>query len=147
MRSRSHSLLRTVFFAAAASLFVLIPAGCAQLATDHPSEMAGMLFWPDGDPHAGMQAFKDLKCTQCHRVASVAELAVLTEGPAVGPALDSATAKRARVDILVQIVAPGTDPTIQESHMGNFDDVMTVAQLTDLVAFVESLHGEAGSGM
>ena len=101
--------------------------------------MKGLLFWPDGNAHRGMQAFRDLKCTTCHKVATIPELGALTE-EAIGPALNSETAMRDRVEILVQIVAPGTDPSIQESHMGRFDEVMTVAQLTDLIAFVESLH-------
>ncbi|HXI02962.1 MAG TPA: c-type cytochrome [Candidatus Saccharimonadales bacterium] len=112
---------------------------CAQISNPPGENGTAMLYWPDGNAAAGKQAFVDLKCYQCHRVESVPDLAALNHEP-LGPALDSVTAKRERMDILVQIVAPGTAPDIQESHMGNFDDVMTVSQLTDLVAFVESLH-------
>lgn len=142
MRSRAV-LPRALRLSSLLLAVALVTGACAQLADDQEpaaADMSRMLFWPDGNPHRGMQAFQDLKCTQCHMVQTVPELAQLTEGPAIGPALDSKTAKRERVDILVQIVAPGTDPSIQESHMGHFDEVMTVAQLTDLVAFVESLH-------
>ena len=120
---------------------VIAWAGCAQIATEHPPTMASALTWPDGDVHRGMQAFKDLKCVTCHKVASIPELAALNEEP-IGPALDHPGVKPCRMDILVQIVAPGTDPSIRTSHMGNFDDVMTVAQLTDLIAFVESIQGD-----
>jgi len=117
-------------------------AGCAQIARDHGPDMVGALTWPDGDAHRGLEAFKDLKCATCHKVASIPDLAALNEEQ-IGPSLDHPGVKPARMDILVQIVAPGTDPSIRTSHMGNYDDVMTVAQLTDLIAFVESIQGDA----
>ncbi|MBE9552206.1 MAG: c-type cytochrome [Proteobacteria bacterium] len=100
------------------------------------------LDWPKGDPDAGAKAFEALKCYSCHLVPSHARLKALSKqvgsaGP--GPNLTGTTAQRSRMEIMRQIALPGSDPAIAESHMGSFAHTMTVKQLTDLVAFMESL--------
>lgn len=97
-----------------------------------------LIGWPDGDAQAGREAFVALQCTQCHAVPTIPELAgEATDRP--GPDLMGYEASYPRLFILRQIVAPGSDDPTKESHMGNFAHVMTVQQLTDLIAFVESL--------
>lgn len=134
---RTAAWMRFSFALMVASLLL---AACAEPKVVG-GDAAAAWTWPDGDPQAGMQAFQDLRCYECHKVDKVPELAELHEGQGTGPVLGPPNARKARVDILIQIVAPGTDPRIAESHMRNFSSVMTVEQLTDLVAFVESLHG------
>ncbi len=135
-----RSLIRSHIPCALLTL-LLLPAACSSEPEIVGGERAVTWNWPDGDSAAGMQAFEDLQCFECHRVDSIPELAALDQG-GPGPALGAKTARRPRVEILIQIVAPGTDPAIQESHMRSFSDVMTVDQLTNLIALVESLHEE-----
>jgi mono/diheme cytochrome c family protein len=105
------------------------------VADEEPFPLVG---WPDGDADAGRKAFVELRCTHCHAVPSIQELAAKDEN-LPGPDLVGYDASYPRLFILRQIVAPGSDDPAEDSHMGSFADVMTVQQLTDVVAFVESL--------
>jgi len=101
---------------------------------------------PKGDPAAGQRAFADLRCHACHRVASghFPEPVATPDVPVViGPR--QASFPQAR--LIESIVAPSHTvpnhlPTVRSgslSRMGDYTDVMSVRQLIDLVAFVQSL--------
>jgi mono/diheme cytochrome c family protein len=101
-----------------------------------------LIGWPAGDADAGMLAFQDLKCGACHAVPSVSVLAN-GGGEDLGPDLVAEEYARPRLALLRQIVVPGSDRPDQVSHMGNFAEVMTVQQLTDIIAFIEKIDAAA----
>ena len=105
-----------------------------------PSLDLAKVAWPAGDPDAGREVFKSLKCFSCHLVSGDEGLAAMwTGGPEGVPVLSKETADRPRIELLAQIAFPGTNPKVRPSHMGSFGSTMTVQNLTDLVAFIEGL--------
>lgn len=110
---------------------------------------AVMLALPKGDAQAGRQAFVDLKCTVCHRVADEPAFpAPFSDN--LGPDLDLRRPYRSPSDVATAIVAPshsissGTSPEVKArlegalSPMGDFSQAMTVRQLADLVEYLRS---------
>jgi L-cysteine S-thiosulfotransferase len=103
---------------------------------------------PDGDVERGKATFLELKCTQCHTVfgmdlpRSEATLSVALGGeePVV----------RTDGELVTSIINPSHKlawgyPREQiekdgKSRMRDYSDVMTVRQMTDLVAFLHSRH-------
>lgn len=107
---------------------------------------------PDGDVAAGRAAFVQLQCNACHQVEGV-ELATETTTPAPLARLGGETVRvKTYGDLVTSIInpshriAPGLDPkTVApggRSMMENarLNDVMTVRQLVDLVAFLQSTY-------
>ena len=127
----------------AAFLLVLIVAGCQEKVTEpQPAFQPKFNFVTTGDPVAGRQAFSDLKCGTCHRAVGDA----LFQHPILeGPELGSVQSALSANEIADSIVAPShvvsTNPKEDKSisPMGDYSNVMTVRQLTDLVAFVKAL--------
>ena len=136
--------MRFLFLLICGVLLLGAPVVPASDATGTQTTSLAELTWPEGDALAGRQAFLDLKCYQCHAVPAATDLAALNEdGP--GPVLTSDVGNKPRLHLLVQIVAPGSNREAQASHMGNFSESMTVAQLTDLIAWLESMTDVKGS--
>jgi hypothetical protein len=102
---------------------------------------------PDGDVERGAVAFRDLGCTKCHDVADAPAPAsdeiVLTLGGEV-------TRVETYGELVTSIVNPQHDVSRRYpkedttkggvSRMENFNDAMTVAQLIDLTAFLQSKY-------
>lgn len=123
-------------------------AGCALWRAD-----AGGVVWPPGDPERGRAAFVALRCYYCHRVEG-AELPSPLAQPPVPVTLGDRTRPAPSRERLVRgIIAPSHEfaPGYKEelirdgklSRMGDYSDVLTVRQVSDLVAFLESLHPPA----
>lgn len=104
---------------------------------------------PVGRADAGRQAFLDLKCATCHRVSGeTAFPAPFSDHP--GPELDPRRPRRSPSDVATAIVAPSHALSTrigyeqkarlegEHSPMGSFNEVMTVQQLGDLVAYLRS---------
>jgi mono/diheme cytochrome c family protein len=107
---------------------------------------------PAGNKEAGRQAFLDLKCVVCHRVAGE------TTFPAPisdmkGPDLDRTIGLRPASEVASAIIVPShsmslkTSPEVknrlegmQLSPMGDFSRAMTVRQLADLLAYLTALE-------
>lgn len=103
---------------------------------------------PKGDPSRGQEAFLHFRCNDCHRVRGVdlpfgeepnqvmVELGRLESGP------------RNHSDLVMAIINPshrlakGYTPILVStdgaSRMTVYNDVMTISQLADLVAFLQS---------
>jgi len=101
---------------------------------------------PDGDAKQGEQTFVELKCHACHTVSGVklpeeeTELSIGLGGEV------------ARIKTYGELVTSIINPTHQvaksypsdvvesdgQSKMKNYNDAMTVSQLIDLVAFLQS---------
>jgi sulfur-oxidizing protein SoxX len=108
---------------------------------------------PSGDPVAGKKAFVDLGCNQCHEVYG-GDVPKPNADPVV-PAYLGGNAVQApsREQLIREIIdpshriAPGWAEDLVRS--GNrsrmpddYSEAMTVRQLTDIVAFLESRYGE-----
>jgi mono/diheme cytochrome c family protein len=107
---------------------------------------------PDGDVERGKAAFLELKCNTCHTVAK-------TEMPApskdyayvrvvvLGGEVRQVKTYGALVTSIINpshSLAPGYPKELitkdNQSAMANFNDTMTVRQLLDLVAFLQSRY-------
>lgn len=134
----------------ACGVVLLCAAGAAVAApapeADSGSEIEITLTLPAGDPAAGRTAFRELSCTTCHAVAGEADFRAPVAHHA-GPELAAAVAGQSPGRIASSIVAPSHEvgPEAREmmegelSPMGDFADAMTVRQLIDLVAYLDSL--------
>ncbi len=101
---------------------------------------------PHGDALAGHQAFLDLRCNACHMVdADDAKRPVAS--PAVPVVLGGIQAKQSKAQLVQSILAPSCEivpgvPDVSSgslSRMGDYRSAMTVAQLLDLVEYIQSL--------
>jgi mono/diheme cytochrome c family protein len=125
---------------------MLVTAGCGG-----PKSGAGLRL-PDGDVERGKVAFLELKCNTCHTVAK-------TEMPApsrdyayvrvvvLGGEVRQVKTYGALVTSIINpshSLAPGYPKELitkdNQSAMANFNDTMTVRQLIDLVAFLQSRY-------
>ena len=103
---------------------------------------------PDGNVEAGQAAFVELKCHACHTVSGV-------ELPEIAPELDPQVhlgGQVAHISTYGELVTSVINPshklaggyaadavaTNGESKMKNYNDVLTVQQLIDIVAFLQS---------
>lgn len=129
------ALLSAVLFAAV--------SGCV------PAPESGKGFTlPKGDVAAGQTAFVELKCHACHDVSGV-------ELPAIEAALDPKVALGGKVtristygELVTSVINPShklasgyTEEAVAEegqSKMANYNAALTVQQLIDLVAFLQS---------
>lgn len=104
---------------------------------------------PPGDAQRGKAAFRELRCYACHSVSGHD-----FPHPSVQPPVlvvlgteDHAPTRRELVNSIINPshkIYPGIDRTLvqtnQVSRMSDFSEVLTVRQLSDLVAFLETLH-------
>lgn len=123
-------------------LGILVLAGCQR----GPTSAAGFRL-PDGDQEAGRAAFVDLQCYDCHTVTN--ETFPRSNNPdGLNIVLGGeSTYVTTYGELVTSIINPshklaiGYDPekisTDGESKMRNYNDVMTVKQLTDLVVFLQ----------
>lgn len=103
---------------------------------------------PDGDVQRGKHVFVDLKCNSCHRVDGVNLPAPVADPPV--PVVLGGTVLQVRTD--GELAAAIIDPSHRMasgyrlaevragslSRMGNYSQQMTVRELVDLVAFLQS---------
>lgn len=121
-------------------------------ATDNANEQTLTLTLPKGDAKAGMVAFRSLGCFNCHPLSGVEGQKVRSPVSSTSPAplLDSRLAKMDAGELATSIVAPShkVSSVVAEqsggklSPMGDYSEVLTVRQLADLVAYLQSLTDE-----
>ena len=128
------------------SVVSLILFGCQPKPTAQES-----LQLPRGDVQKGKAAFVELQCSVCHGVAGWKgeSLPRPTIKPAVPVVLGAETTRPTRMQRINAIISPShkiaetqwpertTSGTL--SRMGDYNDVLTLRQLADIVAFLESL--------
>ena len=105
---------------------------------------------PDGDVEAGRLAFQELACTTCHDVAGVPMEARGERPDTIVMLGGEVTRVESHGQLVTSIVNPshgisGRYPKDDvadgdESRMAGFNDLMTVAQLIDLTAFLQSRY-------
>jgi hypothetical protein len=107
-----------------------------------------LLTLPRGDAERGREAFVELKCFSCHAVpgdVSMPGPVAMKPAPALGVKQSNYKTGFITESVIFPAhdVAPGgKDPATSASRMGDFSDIMTVRQLTDLVAYLKSLDEE-----
>jgi L-cysteine S-thiosulfotransferase len=127
-------------------LLMLLTAACSG-----PKSGAGLRL-PDGDVERGRAAFLELKCSTCHTVAGT-EVPVPSKDYAyvrvvvLGGEVRQVKTYGALVTSIINpshSLAPGYPKELitkgNQSAMTNFNDTMTVRQLIDLVAFLQSRY-------
>jgi sulfur-oxidizing protein SoxX len=116
--------------------------GSAAIAAGPP----GGLVLPPGDAAAGRLVFLKMQCNHCHMVTGkLSEGIALPVAATPAPLLGPEVAKKSQAELVTSIVNPSH--VIQRrapnqegklSPMGDYTHVLTVRQLIDLVAFLES---------
>ena len=107
---------------------------------------------PDGDADRGLQAFTDLKCQACHTVEGL-DLQYSGTGPATVTLGGTTTRVKTYGQLVTSIInpshklAPGYRPEEVTTDSGeslmtlaHLNEVMTVQQLIDLVAFLQARY-------
>lgn len=127
-------------------LLMLLGAACSG-----PKSGAGLRL-PDGDVERGKAAFLELKCNTCHTVAGTEMSApgkdyAYVRVVVLGGEVRQVKTYGALVTSIINpshSLAPGYPKELvtkgNESAMPNFNDKMTVRQLIDLVAFLQSRY-------
>jgi mono/diheme cytochrome c family protein len=128
------------------SILLLLLLGC-----QGGRKSSAGFYLPDGDRSAGKAAFVDLQCSACHAVHGVADLPVPVAVPPVPVTLGGETpVAKSDGELVAAIVAPShkvsrayPEEKVRSgglSRMGDFSDAMTVRQLVDIVAFLQSQY-------
>jgi len=127
-------------------LWMLLTAAC-----NGPKSGAGLRL-PDGDVQRGKAAFLELKCNTCHTVAgteipSPSKDYAYVRVVVLGGEVRQVKTYGALVTSIINpshSLAPGYPKELitkdNQSAMTNFNDTMTVRQLIDLVAFLQSRY-------
>jgi hypothetical protein len=105
--------------------------------------------FPDGDPAAGRAAFAKLECYQCHTIRGESFPQTSTSAGNIGPELtgmgDHHPVEYFAESILnpnaIIVTEPGYTDADGMSIMPDYRDTMTVAELIDLLAYLQSLKG------
>lgn len=136
---------KTTLFAALAAASLLLLMGC-EAAAKSP---AGFRL-PDGDPALGRQVLLDMRCHICHRVEGGGFPAPTAQPPV--PILLGGQVPFAKTDgeLVTAIINPSHKiaPALSVeqvksgdlSRMPDFTEHMTVRQMIDLVAFLQSRY-------
>ena len=128
---------------AGALLALVLLAGCGGRHSP-----AGFRLPENGDPDRGRQAFVDLECHVCHSVNGVV-LPKPTGAGAVVPLGGAVTELRTDGYLVTALIHPShrlaamptRDITVEgASRMPDYTDRMTVRQMTDIVAFLQSRY-------
>ncbi len=108
------------------------------------------LVLPQGDPVLGKEAFLGMRCYDCHRIPGI-DLPLAEEpNQAVVELGGEVTKVRSYADLVTSIINPShrlatgyTEALVAsggKSNMTNYNQAMTVAELINLVAFLEEQY-------
>ena len=105
------------------------------------------VFLPAGNAVDGREAFLAMRCNACHVVPGQNMVSPAAPRTELGPQLDPELASRTRDEIATSIITPShvIDQSVVEyteglvSPMGDYTSAMTIRQLIDIVAFLQSL--------
>lgn len=135
------------FLVGAAMVSLIAAAGCGD--AGGPKSSRGFRL-PDGDIGKGKEAFVQLKCHACHKVQGV-DLPAWEGEPPVFVVLGGKVARvRSYGELVTGIINPSHDFASgydrnairvgNMSRMANYNDKMTLQQLIDVVAFLQSRY-------
>ena len=128
------------------AIAIAFGAGAMLAACERP-QSAGFTL-PDGNPDRGKETFVDLGCSFCHTVAGVEGLRADMPRPERTVVLGG---EKTRLYTYGELVTSIINPShkISQSELGNvtddegnsqmvnYNDIMTVTEMTDLVTFLE----------
>lgn len=125
---------------------LIISMGC----TPAPKSGKGFTL-PDGNVEQGKATYVALQCNACHKISGVDQLAAEGDDAKEPIALGGEVARiKTYGELVTSVINPShrlakgypiEDVSIAgQSTMKNYNDVMTVKQLTDLVAFLQSKY-------
>ena len=132
------------------SVVVAAAFAVTALACTATSKSSAGFSLPNGDVARGQAAFVDLRCNGCHRVAGL-DLGQPTATPPV-PVVLGGEVPHVKTDgeLVTSIIDPSHQiakdfpPDLVKraggSRMPDYSDVMTVRQMVDLVAFLQSRY-------
>ena len=106
---------------------------------------------PEGNAQAGKQNYINLQCNACHTINGVDQIATESGQPELSIALGGEVT---RIETYGELVTSIINPSHRlakgypvdavsvdgQSKMKNYNDAMSVTQLTDLVAFLQSKY-------
>ena len=127
----------------------LIAVGLAGCGTGRKGSAGFRL--PDGDPVKGRAVFVAYRCYACHRVAGETLPLPVADPPVPLRLGGQVTTSRTDGELVSSIIFPshrilgGPSSAVQAgslSRMGDFTETMTVRELIDLVAFLQSRYKE-----
>ena len=106
---------------------------------------------PEGDLARGKAAYRNLWCHGCHVAKGYEkEFPAPYAQPPVPVVLGMEPSKRSRMELVNSLINPShsIDPKLQKelvtngqfSRMGDYNEIMTLQQLSDIVTFLESLN-------
>lgn len=128
------------------ALVLLLSVGCT------PAPQSGKGFaLPVGDSELGKENYVQLQCHACHQIAGIDQMAAEGEEPEMSIKLGGEVT---RIHTYGELVTSVINPSHrlakgypadsagegEPSKMRNYNDVMTVTQLTDLVTFLQSQY-------
>jgi len=107
---------------------------------------------PAGDPERGRKVFVELECYKCHEVKGETFPQVADKDKGVGPELSQMAGMHPAEYFVESIINPNAvlDPGYKDkgylgkdgkSKMPDYNDILTVKQIADLVAYLRSLSG------
>lgn len=126
---------------------IALLAGCG---AQDPKSSRGFRL-PDGDANAGRTAFVQLRCHACHQVEGL-DVKFEGTGAAAVPLGGNTLRVKTYGDLVTSIInpshriAPGADAArvapggVSLMEIGRLNDVMTIRQLIDLVAFLQTTY-------
>jgi hypothetical protein len=125
------------------SLLAALSLACAQ-----DSKSSAGFYMPDGDPVKGQAVFVSMRCNACHSVAGVALPAPVAEPPVSFVLGGEVPSVKTDGDLAGSIIAPShrlrshteNAKAGQLSRMGDFSEAMSVRELIDVVAFLQSRY-------
>ena len=111
-----------------------------------------LLQLPEGDLERGKKAYRDLWCHACHVAKGYEkEFPAPYADPKVPVVLGAESYRPTRIELVNSIIQPShrLEPEYQRelisngtfSRMGDYNEIMTIQQLSDLVVFLRTLHG------
>ncbi len=136
--ARRHHLMTGMLI----SLCLITCASCGSM------RPGGRIALPAGNPEQGKAAFREMRCYECHSVSGH-DFPHPTIQPPVLVVLGTEDRRPRRADLINSIINPshkiypGIDRKLVQtnnvSRMKDCSEVLTVRQLSDLVAFLETL--------
>lgn len=121
---------------------ILLALGACTMGPESPRGFS----LPRGDPEAGLVAFQALRCTDCH-AARGAPLRDAEESDIQFPLGGPSTRVKTYASLVTSIINPSHRLSVRyprsesaedgESRMPVYNDVMTVQELIDIVAYLQ----------
>ncbi len=116
------------------------------MACAEDSKSSAGFYLPDGDPVKGQAVFVSMRCNACHSVAGVDLPAPVAEPPVSVELGGEVPHVKTDGELAGSIIAPShrlrshaaNAKSGQLSRMGDFSEAMSVRELIDLVAFLQS---------